>query len=142
MASRDLYNNIEVVRGISPQLYLNAENPDGQTIDTLGYESVTLVMVVGVATDSQTVTVQHSVDDSAYNDITADHVIADPDNTAEAIRTAFLTTGTTDNVVKVLGYKGGRRYLQVDGTGSGGTGANFGVFAILGHGQNKPTDRS
>lgn len=142
MASKDMYNNVSIARGISPQLYLNAVNPDGQTIDTQGYESVTLVMVVGVATDAQTVTLEHSVDDSTYDAVLPGDVISDPDNTSAAILTDFLGTGTTDHVVKVLGYCGGRRYLQVDGTGAGGTGANFGVFAILGNPQNAPIDRS
>ena len=142
MASKDLYNNASIVRGISPQLYLNGVNPDGQTIDTQGYESCTLLLVVGVATDAQTVTLEHSVDDSTYNTVLAADVIADPDNTAAAILADFLTTGTVDNVIKVLGYKGGRRYLQVDGTGAGGTGANFAVYAILGHPQYPPVDRS
>ena len=142
MASRDLYNNIKVVRAISPQLYENGVNPDGQTIDTKGFESVTLVFTAGTITDAQTLTLQHSVDDSTYNDVTAADVIADPDNTAASILTAFKATGTTDNVIKLLGYKGGRRYLKVDGDGAGATGANYGVVAILGHGQYPPTDRS
>ena len=143
MASKDLYNNISVVRAISPGVYENGVNPDGQTIDTQGYESVTLVMTVGAATDTQTLTLEHSVDDNTYNTVLAADVIADPDNTAAAILADMITVEAGDaDSQKVLGYKGGRRYLQIDGTGAGGTGANFGVIAILGHGQYPPTDRS
>ena len=142
MGRMDLFNNVEVVRGISPQLYENGVNPPTVTIDTLGYESCTLIMLIGAATDNQTVTVQHSDDDAAYDNITADHVIADADNTAEQNRVNFLTTGTADHQVKVLGLRGTRRFIQVDGDGSGATGANFAVCAILGHPQNRPVDRS
>ena len=142
MASKDLYNNIKVVRAISPDTYKNGEGPTGQTIDTQGYESVTLVFTAGAITDAQTLTVKHSFDDSTYNDIEAADVIADPDNTAAAILAAFKGTGTTDNVIKCLGYKGGRQYLKVDSGGSGSTGADYGVVAILGNPNEMPVDRS
>jgi len=143
MASKDLYNNIKVVRAISPGTYESGVNPAGQTIDTQGYESVTLVMAVGSATDTQTLTLQHSVDDSTYNDVAAADVIADPDNSAADILAAMKTVASGDeNSQKVLGYKGGRRYLKIDGDGAGATGADYGVVAILGHPQYPPVDRS
>ncbi len=142
MASKDLYNNIKVVRAISPGAYETGVNPAGQAIDTKGYESVTLVFAAGSITDAQTLTVKHSFDNSSYVDVTAADVIADPDNTAAAILTAFKATGTTDHVIKCLGYKGGRRYLKVEGTGAGATGAAHGVVAILGNPQSGPVDRS
>ena len=142
MASKDLYNNVKAVRAISPGTYESGVNPAGQAIDTQGYESVTLVFVAGSITDAQTLTLQHSVDDSTYNDVAAADVISDPDNTAANILTAFKASGTTDHAIKCLGYKGGRRYLKVDADGAGATGADYGVVAILGNPQYPPVDRS
>ena len=142
MASKDSYNNIKVVRAISPGTYKNGEGPTGQAIDTKGYESVTLVFAAGTITDAQTLTVKHSLDDSSYTDIAAADVIADPDNTAAEILAAMKATGTADHVIKCLGYKGSGRYLKVDSGGSGTTGADYGVIAILGNPKYKPVDRS
>lgn len=141
MASKDLYNNIEIERMISPGDYDTSGQPDAQVVDTLGYESVTVVFFAGAITTSQTMTLEHSVDNSAWDNIEAGDIIADPDNTAADIRTAFLTTGTTDHTINVVGYKGPRRYIRVNPT-TANDGAFFCVFAILGHGQNRPVDRS
>ncbi len=141
MASKDMYNDIGVARMISPGDYDTSGQPDEQTLDTEGYESVTLVYFAGEVTTSQTLVIEHSLDDSAWDAITNDHVIADPDNSANDIRTGFLTTGTTDHEVKVLGYKGGRRYLRVTST-TANDGAEFCILGILGHGQYNPVDRS
>ncbi len=141
MASKDLYNDIAIRRMISPGDYDTSGQPDPQVVDLQGFESCCLVFTAGVITTAQTLVVEHSVDNSAWHAITDDHVIADPDNTATAIRTDFLATGTTDNVIKVLGYKGGRRYIRVTCT-SADDGAFFAVVAVLGHGQYKPVDRS
>jgi len=141
MASRDLYNNIEVVRMISPGDYDTSGQPDAQVVDTFGYESVTVVFFAGAITTSQTMTLEHSVDNSAWNNIEAADIIADPDNTAADIRTAFLATGTVDHTINVVGYKGPRRYIRVNPT-TVDDGAFFCVFAILGHPQYAPVDRS
>lgn len=143
MASKDMYNNVDVVRAIDPGTYENGVNPDGQVIDTHEFESVTLVMAVGSATHTQTLTLQHSVDDSTYNDVEAADVIEDPDNEAADILAAMKTVESGDeDSIKVLGYKGGRRYLKIDGDGNGDTGADYGVVAILGHPKYAPVDRS
>lgn len=141
MASKDLYNNIEIVRMISPGDYDTSGQPDEQVLDTQGYESAVIVFFAGDITSSQTMTLEHSFDNSNWNNIEAGDIIADPDNSAADIRTAFLTTGTTDHVINAVGYKGLRRYIRVNPT-TANDGAFFCVFAILGHPQNEPVDRS
>lgn len=140
MASKDLFNNLKVVQAIAPGTYKGGESPTGAAIDTAGFESVTLALVVGGSTDEQTLTLKHSYDNSSYADVDAADVIAGPGNDAAAILSAFKATGTTDDVVKVLGYKGSRRYLKVESTSSGGDGAAYSVIALLGHPKYRPVE--
>lgn len=137
MATRDLCNNVKVVQAIVPGTYKTGADPSGQAVDTRGYDSVTLLLLAGDATDAQTLTVKHSYDNSSYEDIDKADVIG-----GEAILTDFGTTGTAAGAVKVLGYKGGKRYLKVGSTGAGTTGAEYAVVAILGHPKYAPVDRS
>lgn len=142
MASKDMVNHLKVVQAIAPGTYKGSESPTGAAIDTAGFESVILALVVGSATDAQTLTVKESFDDSTYTDVDAADVIASPGSDAAAILAAFKTTGTTDDVVSLLGYKGGRRYLKVESTGSGSDGAIYSVIAILGNPKYGPVNRA
>ncbi len=141
MASKDMVNNIKAVQAIPPGTYKTGESPSGAVIDTAGFESVTLALVVGSATDAQTLTLKHSFDNSTYADVDAADVIAELDNDATAILAAFKATGITDDVIKMLGYKGSRRYLKVESTGSGSAGATYSVIAILGNPKYGPVER-
>lgn len=140
MASKDLFNNVKVVQAIAPGTYKGGEGPTGAVIDAAGFESVTLALVVESATDAQTLTLKHSYDNSIYADVDAADVIASPGSDAAAILAAFKTTGTTDDVVSLLGYKGSRRYLKVESTSSGGDGATYSVIALLGHPKYGPVE--
>lgn len=138
MASKDMVNNLKVVQAIAPGTYKGGESPTGAAIDTAGFESVTLALVVGSVTDAQTLTLKHSFDNSTYADVDAADVITSPGSDAAAILSAFKSTGTTDDVVKLLGYKGSARYLKVESTGSGSDGAIYSVIAILGNPKYSP----
>ncbi len=142
MASKDMVNSLEVVQAIAPGTYKTGDDPTGLAIDTAGFESVTLALVVGGVTDEQTLTLKHSYDNSSYADVESADVIARPGSDAAAILSAFKVTGTTDDVVKMLGYKGSRRYLKVESTGGGSDGAIYSVIAILGNPKYGPVNRA
>ena len=132
MASRDNVSNLNIVRAISPGDYDTSGQPDPQVIDTQGHESVSLAFIAGVITTAQTLVLQHSVDGSAWATVPGADVIG-----GETARDAWLATGTDNDVIKVIGYTGGRRYLRVTCT-SADDGAIFSIVGILGHPQYAP----
>lgn len=136
MASRDLVSNIQVARGISPGDYDTIGQPDPQVVDTQGFESCVLVFIAGAITTAQTLVLEHSVDGSAWDAVGGQHIIG-----GEAVRDAFLATGTTDNVIRQIGYIGSRRFVRVSCT-SIDDGAFFALVGILGHPKYAPVDRS
>ena len=136
MASKDLFNNIDIVRMISPAEYDTSGQPDPQVLDTFGYESVTLAFIAGAITTAQTLVLEHSFDGSAWAAVPGGDIIG-----GEAVRDAWLATGTTDHVIAAIGYKGPRRFLRVSCT-SVDNGAFFTVVGVLGHPQYGPVDRS
>lgn len=109
MASKDLHNNIDVKRAISPVSEAGNTALVSQILDTRGYESVELVIATGSIADA---------------DATFTVLIEDGDNSAlsdnAAVADAFLL-GTEaqagfafddDNECRKIGYVGGKRYLR------------------------------
>ncbi len=121
---QDLKNNVDAVKSIDPATYNS--NQTGTGIDLQGYESSMTVVHSGAVTDgTHTPKMQESDDDSAYTDVAA----ADMEGTFADIST---------NAVQRVGYKGGKRYLRVFVTSSGGTGAIYNAMILRGHPHHAP----
>lgn len=137
---RDLLNNIDVRRAISPfnQGGGNAAI-QSQIIDTRGYSSLTFIIATGNLADSDAtfaVSLQHgnASDLSDATTVPADELVG---TTAAA---GF--TFANDDSVRKIGYRGSRRYVRLVITPSNNDAAAqtfLSAVAILGHPQKVPT---
>lgn len=138
MPIRDLHNNINFKRGISPAAAVADNTPlVSQIVDTLGFESAEFAILTGALADADaTFTVLVEEGDAAnLSDAAA---VADADLLGlEA--TASFTFADDDKVFKI-GYRGNKRYARVTVTPGANAGNAFvaGVW-ILGHPATLPT---
>lgn len=120
---RDLMNNIDVKRGISPLAQTNADTAFvSQILDTQNLKSATLVMLFGGITDAD-VTFALVAEESDAANMSGSNVIA----AAQIIGTLALATpvfGSDDKCFKV-GFLDTKRYIRVTLTP---TGNNAGVI--------------
>jgi hypothetical protein len=143
---RDSISTIKVLGTINATL--SADNTPA-AIDTRGYDSVALLIGVGVGgitfTGSNKIEfkVTHSDDDSSYSDVAAADVIlgvnADASVGSGGIVKSLIAAHAAATVTKV-GYIGGKRYLKVlaDFSGTHGSGTPICVMAIGSHGERAP----
>ena len=127
MAMRDLARNLAVLESIRPAVH-SAATVTGETVDTRGFESAMVAITVGAIAGSGNVTpkLQHSVNDSDWDDVAAADLLGEfPEE---------LVASTTYKV----GYRGGRRYLRVFGTLNSGTSVAYAAAVILGHPAQRP----
>lgn len=138
MAMRDLHNNIYPKRAISPAA-ATTDNTAwvSQIVDTAGFESVELLVMIGALADADatfTVLIEDG-DDSGLSDAAA---VAD----AQLLGTEALAgfTFADDNECRKIGYVGSKRYVRATITPANNTGNAF-VSAIwlLGHPRHAPT---
>jgi hypothetical protein len=140
MASRDLHNNIDVKRGLSP-VAAGTDNTAyvSQIVDTLGYESVEFVILLGVNTDTNaTFAVLFEDGDDAS---LTDHAAVDDAFLLGTEALAGFTAADDDNKVKKIGYVGPKRYARVTITPSGNDSGNIFIAGVwlLGHPHVAPT---
>lgn len=136
---RDMVSNIQVVN--LGTFTLSGVTPAASAwVDTLGYDSATLVLVNGTVTDAGdangfTATVQHSDSTAAASAV----AILAADSVSGAIGVQ-VTADTADNVVAGgIGYLGSRRYARMNIVGTTGTNAVVTVLAILAEPSRAPT---
>lgn len=137
---RDLLNNIEVRRAISPFNQGGGNTAvQSQIIDVRGFDSLTFLIATGTLADSDAtfaVSLQHG-DASDLSDATtvpADQLVG---STAAA---SF--TFANDDSVRKIGYRGTKRYVRLVITPSNNdTGAQtfLSAVAVLGHPMQAPT---
>lgn len=137
MASKDLHNNIDVKRAISPVSEAGNTALVSQILDTRGYESVELVIATGSIADA---------------DATFTVLIEDGDNAAlsdaAAVADAFLL-GTEaqagfqfddDNECRKIGYVGGKRYVRATITpANNASAALVAAVWVLGNARTAPS---
>lgn len=132
----DQISDLKVVHSIPAQLA--AATKTGATIDRFGYNALSVVFEFGAWTDGTfTPKLTESDDDSTYTDVAAGDLIASPIS-AQAI--AAMSSGSNDDKVESVGYKGTKRYIRpvITVTGSPSTGALVAALGILGHPVVKP----
>ncbi|QCO15529.1 hypothetical protein D3869_09970 [Azospirillum brasilense] len=135
---RDLMNNITPVTIIPPGTTTNDNTAVVSSIvDSLGYGSVTFVLLTGSLADADatfSVLVEHG---DAANLSDAEAV---PDDLLIGTEALAGFTYADDNKARKVGYAGGKRYQRVTITPAGNaSAANLGAVAILGHPHNAPT---
>lgn len=116
---RDLHNNINGARGISPAAIISANGTTtGQTIDVREYSSIEFFFQSGVITDGTfTVTVY----EGDASDMSDEAAVAD----ADLLGTEPVFASTDDNVVKRVGYIGSKRYVRAKVVQAGATTGGF-----------------
>jgi hypothetical protein len=137
MASKDLHNNIDIKRAISPVSVSDNTAQVSQILDTRGYESIELVIATGSIADA---------------DATFVVLIEDGDSAtltdAAAVSDTFLL-GTEalagfqfddDNECRKIGYVGGKRYVRATITpASNASAALFSAVWVLGNARTAPS---
>ncbi len=131
---RDLCNNVQVKRAISPVTQTNSDTAlVSQIIDRQGYDAVTFVIATGTLSDADatfTVLLEEG-DNSALSDNAA---VADADMISQtsgtAPETAASFTFTHDDQVRKLGYIGAKRYVRLTITPSGNNSGSAPLCAV------------
>ena len=132
----DLYSNISPKRMISPIVVSNNDNTVGQIVDRLGFGSVTFLIETGTLADSD-VTLTPTIQVCALDNCD-DFASAAAGDLIGTIAGATFTAAN-DNSVKMVAYKGTKRYVRLNVLPANNTGsAPFSVITILGHPQYRP----
>lgn len=134
---RDLFNNINVKRVLSPAAAVTDNTAFvGQVVDRLNYDSLTYLIATGSLADADaTFTVLLEESNSSGSGFTA---VDDKDLLGTEALASF--TFADDDKAFKLGYIGSKRYTRLTITPANNTGNVFlaGV-AVLGHPHNAPT---
>lgn len=127
---RDLHNNIDVRRAISPVVATDDTAIVSQIIDCAGFDGMEFAIATGTLADADAtfaVLVEH---DDASNLATAAAV---PDSQLLGTEAGASFTFAADNVTKKIGYIGTKRYVRLTITPTGNTGnAPVAAVAIMG----------
>lgn len=129
---RDISSNVKVVRAISP---VNAGSGDtaivSETVDLQGYDKAMFAILTGSLSDANAtfaVVVKESGTGAMAGEETA---VDDKDLNGTELLASFAFGD--DNVVKKIGYRGNKRYINLTITPSGNTGDVYvAAVAILG----------
>lgn len=134
---KDLHNNIDVKRVISPVSEAGTTALVGQIIDKQGFKSLEYVISTGSIADADatfTVLLEEG-DNAALSDAAA---VADADLLGTEALAAFIFSD--DNKVFKLGYKGNKRYTRLTITPvNNASAALISAVALRGDPANAPT---
>ncbi len=141
---RDLHNHVSAFVLIAAAALAADNTPPA--VDTSGYESVEILLSVGVGgitfsgTNKVEFKLTHSDDDSTYTAVTSDDMLGDLTVADGGIIKSLIAAHATASAYR-FGYKGGKRYLKLlaDFSGTHGTATPIAAVALLGHAAIKPT---
>lgn len=129
----DLHNNVSIVRVISPvAIGTTGTGQTGKVIDRMGYGGVEFDISYGTITATNatfTVTVKEGDVTGTMTSVADADLLGLEANVVPT--TGTRTSGTTKNVTKRIGYKGIKRYVQVNIKSTATAGTPVGVNAIL-----------
>jgi len=128
---RDLYHNVLATQVLNPVVATSTKT--SATIDMQGYNSVSVVFLLGTSADTLTTSLywtlklQHSDDNSSYSDVATIDI-----NAGNA--TTVVNSLSLDETAYSFGYIGGKRYIQAVATptGSVSSGVPIGMLALRG----------
>ncbi len=130
MASYDQKTSLKAVKALNIASIATNTTTAGSSIDTKGFESLTLFVELGARTDGTFLPlVQDSDDNSTFADVIDQFLIG---TEAEA-------SLNTANTVKSIGYVGKKRYVKLSIVSSAVTsGATVSATAILANASKRP----
>jgi hypothetical protein len=134
---RDLFNNIDPKRAISPVSVADTTAQVSQIISMAGYQSLTFLILAGAIADADaTFTVLVEEGDSPT--LTDAAAVADVDLLGTEALAAFIFSD--DNAIRKIGYIGSKAYVRMTITPvANASAALLAVVAVLGHPQHVPT---
>lgn len=136
MVSRNLDQSINTIMAFDTGNINSDTTTDGDSIDLAGYESCSFLWHAATIADGTFTPVIEESDTGAFGG--EENAVSDDDLTVTEASVA-LTAGGQD-VPKILGYKGDKRYVRFTiastGTSSGGTG--FSAVCLRGHALQQP----
>jgi hypothetical protein len=137
---QDLFNNVHTVEALAPQSSADDTALVGAIIDTLGYDSATLVISIGSIGDADA-TFAVLLEDGNDSGLTDAAAVPDAGLLGTEALAAFQFDD--DNKTRKLGYINGKRYLRLTITPTNNSGtpsaALLGAVAVLGHPGSAPT---
>jgi hypothetical protein len=136
---RDLHNNINVKRGLSPKAAVTDNTAFvSEIVDTLGYGSCEFLILIGANTDADA-TFSVLVEEGDASDLSGGNSVSDDDLLGTELLAGF--DYSDDNEVRKIGYRGHRRYVRCTITPSGNNSGNIFLAGcwLLGHPHSRPT---
>lgn len=134
---KDLMNNIDVKRVISPVSVADNTAQVGQIIDGQGFDSLTYVIALGSLADAD-VTFTVLLEEGAASNLSDATAVADADMNGTEVLAGFQFDD--DNECRKLAYKGIKRYTRLTITPVGNASAAvIAAMALLGSPHVAPT---
>lgn len=134
MASRDLHNDVSPAVALNTTAISSNTTTNGSIIDTQDAESLEFLILSGTLTDG---TYTPSLTEGDESNLSDGATVAADDMIGTVADATFAATD--DNVVKKLGYKGGKRYVRLNITSAGASsGGTVSAVAVKGHLRHKP----
>lgn len=128
---RDLMNNVNIKRVLSPVSVADTTAQVGQIIDRQGYDSLTYVIATGSIADADA-TFTVLLEEGDVSNLSDAAAVADADLIGTEVLAAFQFDD--DNECRKLGYKGAKRYTRLTITPVANTSAALlAAVAVLGH---------
>jgi hypothetical protein len=137
MASKDLHNNIDIKRAISPVSVSDNTAQVSQILDTRGYESIELVIATGSIADADA-TFSVLIEDGDSSTLTDAAAVSDTFLLGTEALAGFAFDD--DNECRKIGYVGGKRYVRATITpASNASAALLSAVWVLGHARTAPS---
>jgi hypothetical protein len=137
MASKDLHNNIDIKRAISPVSVSDNTAQVSQILDTRGYESIELVIATGSIADADA-TFSVLIEDGDSSTLTDAAAVSDTFLLGTEALAGFQFDD--DNECRKIGYVGGKRYVRATITpASNASAALFSAVWVLANARTAPT---
>jgi len=134
---RDLHNNVEVRRAISPVSVADNTAQVSQIIDMQGFRSLEFAIAIGSVADADA-TFAVLVEDGDNSGLSDAAAVSD-DNLLGTEATAGFQFDDDDETRKI-GYRGTKRYVRLTITpAANASAALMSAVAVLGHPENGPT---
>lgn len=143
MATRDLHNNMRTVTSLVPAT--RTADANGTGVDTTGYESVELVVPLGLSGDTLSgsvkldLEVEESDDDSTYTDVAEADLIGATSGTTTG-NFGTIDAAAEDEKIYRVGYRGRKKYVRpvLNFTGTHTNGIPCAAMVVLGNPRHAP----
>ena len=150
MTTRENMSGQSFVNSVAPAT-APSTSQTGATVDTLGFDSATMLVNVGIGgitfTGSNRIDflMEHSDDGATWTGVAQSDVLASPGTTVTVgtggiVRSLIAAKAAADAQPFKIGYAGSKRYLRGDATfgGTHGSGTPLTILFALAHAHNKP----